>query len=80
MPEKKEAGMNEENIKAIMRNLMNCSKKLSKEIRNLRTSLEVIEQTQKELQRILGGGKVSTPGLFFPSREPDWKEKFDKGD
>jgi ribosome-binding protein aMBF1 (putative translation factor) len=49
---KKDERSGKENIET-MRSLKNCSKKLSEEIRKLRTSLEAVEKVQKELDNIL---------------------------
>ena len=51
---KKDERSDQENIET-MRSLKNCSMKLSEEIKKLRTSLEAVEKTKKELDKILGG-------------------------
>ena len=51
---KKDERSDQENIET-MRRLKNCSMKLSEEIKKLRTSLEAVEKTKKELDKILGG-------------------------
>lgn len=60
--------------------LVNCLQKLSKETARLRTSLEGIEQAQKELQSILAGEQAAMPGLFFAGKGGNWRKKFDRGD
>ncbi len=74
-----------ERIEIITRRLMSCSDKLSK---SLNTSLEAIEQAQKELQSILAGEqsakekkeKPPTGAIHGGSIRKARMNKYDRGD
>lgn len=80
MPKEGNVWKDQEKIETIRRGLMNCSNRLSNKIKDLRISLEAIEQTQKELQSILAGEQAAGPGVFFAGGRRESRKRFDRGD
>lgn len=90
MPKKKDAGEGLNRKETTKGNFKTCLDKLSKETKKLRTSLEAIEQAQKEFGEVFATlfgeqltpeeGEKAEPGFFSAGGSEARRKKWDRGD